>query len=73
MCIFEKLNTILTEYFTPYRPKHYAQHLIKILLDIYKIYATYIPVFENFENFVFCEHFSKKVFFWIFLGQKSKI
>ena len=31
------LNTVLTECFTPYRPKHYEQHLIKILLDISKI------------------------------------
>ena len=27
------------ECFTPYRPKHYEQHLIKILLDISKIYT----------------------------------
>ena len=27
------------ECFTPYRPKYYEQHLIKILLDISKIYT----------------------------------
>ena len=29
--------------------------------------------FENFKKIVFCDHFSKKVFFWNFWGQKSKI
>ena len=30
--------------------------------------------FWNFENFGFCDHFSKKKwFFWNFWGQKSKI
>ena len=29
--------------------------------------------FENFENFGFYDHFSKKVIFWNFWGQKSKI
>ena len=33
------LNTILMECVTPYRPKHYEQHLIEILLDISKIYT----------------------------------
>ena len=31
VCIFEMLNTIWIERFTPYRPKHYVQHLIKIM------------------------------------------
>ena len=39
VCIFEMLNTILIECFTPYRPKHYVQHLIKIVLHISKIYT----------------------------------
>ena len=29
--------------------------------------------FENFENFGFCDHFSKRSDFWNFWGQKSKI
>ena len=33
------LNTILMESFTPYRSKYYKQHLIKIILDISKIYT----------------------------------
>ena len=29
--------------------------------------------FENFENFGFCDRFSKKVIFWKFWGQKGNI
>ena len=39
VCIFGMLNTILIECVTPYRLKHHVQHLIKIILDISKIYT----------------------------------
>ena len=29
--------------------------------------------FENFESFGYCDQFSKKVIFWNFWGQKSKL
>ena len=32
VCIFVMLNTILMEFFAPYRPKLYVQHFIKIIL-----------------------------------------
>ena len=64
MCLFEMLNTILIECFTPYRPNQYVQHLIKILLHIYKIYtlATLAMTSNDGKNQVLVRDFSRAVY-----------
>ena len=60
------LNTILMESFTPYHPKHYVQRLIKILLDISKIYT---PATSDKNPAFSARDFSRAVYLRV--GQNS--